>query len=129
MSEFLTELNVRLKNNDEKVWILTVPLVYNSDLMGKIEVPAGFETDLASIPRLPIIYALWGDRAHREAVIHDYLYRVDSSPIVSFSMANKVFLEAMKIRNKSWFIRWPMFLGVKFGGHSSYHKKKVGEVL
>ena len=128
MSKFLTELEVRLKD-DDRIWVLEFPLIYESDIVGGIEVPAGFETDLASVPRLPIFYALWGARAHREAIIHDYLYREDSIPLVSFSMANNIFLETMKVRGKSWFIRWPMFLGVKFGGHSSYHRKKVGDSL
>ena len=127
MSEFLTELDVRLRDN--KIWVLDSPLVYESNLIGKIEVPSGFETDFASVPRLPVIYVLWGDRAHREAVVHDYLYRIDSIPLVLFSMANRVFLEAMETREKDWFVRWPMFLGVRFGGHSSYHKRKVGDSL
>ncbi|OIO75491.1 MAG: hypothetical protein AUJ85_03035 [Elusimicrobia bacterium CG1_02_37_114] len=127
MSKFLTELDVRLRDN--KIWVLDSSLAYESNLVGKIEVPSRFETDFASVPRLPVIYLLWGDRAHREAVLHDYLYRMDSIPLVSFSTANKVFLEAMKIREKNWFVRWPMFLGVKFGGHSSYHKRKVSDSL
>jgi len=127
MSKFLTELDVRLRDN--KIWVLDSSLAYESNLVGRIEVPSRFETDFASVPRLPVIYLLWGDRAHREAVLHDYLYRMDSIPLVSFSTANKVFLEAMKIREKSWFVRWPMFLGVKFGGHSSYHKRKVSDSL
>ena len=127
MSKFLTELDVRLRDN--KIWVLDSSLAYESNLVGKIEVPSRFETDFASVPRLPIIYLLWGDRAHRKAVLHDYLYRMDSIPLVSFSTANKVFLEAMKIREKKWFVRWPMFLGVKFGGHSSYHKRKVSDSL
>jgi len=127
MSKFLTVLDVRLRDN--KIWVLDSSLAYESNLVGKIEVPSRFETDFASVPRLPVIYLLWGDRAHREAVLHDYLYRMDSIPLVSFSTANKVFLEAMKIREKNWFVRWPMFLGVKFGGHSSYHKRKVSDSL
>jgi len=127
MSKFLTELDVRLRDN--KIWVLDSSLAYESNLVGRIEVPSRFETDFASVPRLPVIYLLWGDRAHREAVLHDYLYRMDSIPLVSFSTANKVFLEAMKIREKNWFVRWPMFLGVKFGGHSSYHKRKVSDSL
>ena len=130
MAKFLTELDARLKD-DDRVWILDSPLAYQSDIFGgfKVEIPAGFETDFASVPRVPIAYTLYGDRAHREAVIHDYLYRIDSVPEVSFETANSVFLEAMKCRGKSWFIRWPMYLGVKFGGYSSYHKKRVEDKL
>ncbi len=130
MSKFLTELDARLKD-DDKIWILDSPLIYQSEILAgfNVEIPAGFETDFASVPRLPFFYTLFGDRAHREAVVHDYLYRSDSIPLVAFSTANSVFLEAMACRGKSWFIRWPMFLGVKFGGHASYHKRKVGDFL
>lgn len=124
-SEFLTELEARLKNEDE-VWILEKPLAYQSELLDRIvEVPAEFETDLASVPRVPIAYTAFGGRAHREAVIHDYLFRKDSDPVVTFMQANRVFLEAMKVRGKSFFVRQSMFMGVCLGGYFSYHKKKV----
>jgi hypothetical protein len=90
MSKFLTELDARLKD-DDKVWVIGRSLVYESDLLGKIIVPVDFETDFASVPRVPIAYELFGDRAHRESVIHDYLYRIDSKPPASFSQANDVY--------------------------------------
>jgi len=126
--EFLTDLEARLKN-DDSIWILDAPLVYDSAILGRIEVPAGFETDFASVPRVPIAYTLFGDRAHREAVIHDYLYRIDSVPQATFGQANDVFLEAMKCRGKSWFVRTMMYLGVCLGGCACYHKKKVNDSL
>ena len=130
MAKFLTELDVRLKDDDQ-IWVLDSPLIYQSDIFGgfKVEVPAGFETDFANVPRVPIAYMSFGDKAHREAVLHDYLYRSDSVPEVSFETANSVFLEAMKCRGKNWYIRYPMYLGVKFFGESSYHRRKVGDKL
>jgi len=125
MSQFITSLLIN--QIIDKVFELTAPLIYQSDILGgfKVTVPIGFQSDGASVPRVPVAYMLFGDRAHHEAVIHDYLYRIDSVPLVSFKMANKVFLEAMECRGKSWFIRWSMYLGVKFGGLLSYHKKRV----
>jgi len=123
-SGFLTELDTHMKG--DKVHVLDSPLVYVSELLDTIiEVPAGFETDLASVPRIPIIYELWGNRAHREAVIHDYLYRYDSIPLVARPIADAVFREAMKARGVSWWIRWPMWAGVCLGGWGSYHKRSV----
>ena len=133
MSQFITELDVKLK--DENIWVLEKPLAYYSSLLKsknkqpQIVVPAGFECDLASVPRIPFIYAAWGGRVHREAVLHDYLYRIDSNPVVSFSMANRVFLEAAKLRKKPWYIQWPMFFGVTLGGYFYYHKRLVGDKL
>lgn len=129
MSKFLT--NLVIEQITDKIFSLVSPLIYQSDILGgfKIEVPAGFYSDGASVPRVPIAYMLFGDRAHHEAVLHDYLYRRDSIPEVDFSTANDVFREAMKARDKSWLIRWPMYLGVKLGGYPNYHKRKVGDSL
>ena len=124
-SKFLTFLDCRL-SDDESFWILNKPLFYKSAYLNTVIcVPTGFETDFASVPRIPIVYACFGDRAHHEAVIHDALYRIDSSPVVSREDADKVFLEAMKVRGKPKWIRWSMYLGVRLGGFGSYHKKKV----
>ena len=127
-SKFLSELDCRLKN--DKIWVLDYPLVYASKLLNDlIVVPMGFETDFASVPRVPIAYWFWGGRAHREAIIHDALYRSDSIPLVSKKTADSVFLEAMKSRKKSKFVRWPMYLGVKFFGGNCYHKRKMMDKL
>ena len=129
-AEFLTELDAGLKSGSDKIWILREPLVYNCSLLDTtITIPAKFESDLSSVPRVPIAYWLWGGRLHREGFLHDYLYRIDSSPIVSFSQANNVFLEAAKSRGKSWGVRYPMFWGVVLGGCFSYHKRRVEDKL
>lgn len=119
------ELCTTFKNGSDKVRIVTKKLVFISDLVGRIEIPEGFETDFASVPRVPFIYWFWGNRAHREAVLHDYLFRKDSNPLVSYSMANKVFLEAMAARDKNFAIRYPMYAGVCVGSFRSFHKKTV----
>ena len=122
------ELNARLKD-DDRIWIIDSRLVYESDLVGIIIVPEGFETDFASVPRIPVFYILFGDRAHRESVIHDYLYRSDSFPSLSRSQADNVFLEAMKCRGKRFFVRYAMYWGVRAGGWTAYHKRNVGDRL
>ena len=128
MAKFLTELDARLLD-DDKIWTLDSPLVYQSDIVGKVEVPKDFQTDFASVPRVPIAYMFFGDRAHREAVIHDYLYRLDAVPNATFDQANDVFLEAMAVRGKSCFVRYAMYWGVCIGGSSSYHQRKVADIL
>jgi len=127
MSRFITNLEVKIT---DKVSTLVTPLVYESDLLGfTIVVPVGFQTDFASVPRVPVAYWFWGGRSHRESVIHDYLYRIDSIPVVSRFFADRVFLEAMEVRQKSASVRWPMFWGVRIGGLSAYHKKKVEDPI
>ena len=127
MSKFLSALDGR--SVDDKLWLLLSPLHYESDILGPIKVPLGFMTDFASVPRVPIAYMLFGDRAHRESVIHDYLYRTDSVPQATYSQANNVFLEAMKVRGKGYFVRYAMYWGVVLGGWTAYHKKRVKDRL
>jgi hypothetical protein len=123
MTKFLTELDVCCIS--DKAWRLTDFLIYESALVGIIIVPKGFETDFASVPRVPIFFTLFGDRAHREAVLHDYLYRTDAVPELDRSQVDRVFLEAMTERGKGFFVRWAMYAGVRLGGWTAWHKKKA----
>jgi len=126
---FKTDLNMYLKTKSNNIFILDAPLVYNDEIFGKLIVPKGFETDLASVPRIPVIYALYGGRVHREAVLHDALYRKDFPGKISFWEANCIFLRAMNIRKIQFCIRFPMFSGVCMGGYFSFHKRKMKDKL
>jgi len=76
-------------------WRLLAPLRYQSAVLGTlIEVPTGFLSDLASVPRLPLAYLLAGDTAHEAAVVHDYLYQVRIS---TRAQADAVLAEAMAV--------------------------------
>lgn len=131
MSKFLTRLGGDWMDDDRR-FVLARDLIYQSDLLGKlgygvkiegltmvglIEVPKGFVTDFASVPRVPVIYTMFGDRAHHESVVHDYLYQTN---LVPRGVADKVFREAMVAQGKSKFISQGMYLGVVLGGRSSY---------
>lgn len=71
-------------------WKLCEPLRYDSDLAGEIVVPAGFECDLNSLPRLAWIVAPKTD--YPEAgVVHDWGYRGE----MSRDMADAVYREAL----------------------------------
>lgn len=76
-------------------WKLITPLRYFSNLFGfpltGFIVPAGFKTDFASVPRIPLAYWLVKNVMYRPAVIHDYLCR---SNVVSRYIADRIFLEA-----------------------------------
>lgn len=74
MSRFLSELRIELvsdsTNSGRGTWRLTAPLVYRSDLAKqKFTVPAGFETDFASVPRAA--YVLGRPRWGRIALVAD----------------------------------------------------------
>lgn len=76
-----TDLHLKYEGYDPKNWIaqwtVTVPLSYTGNDGRVITVPVGFLTDLASVPRIPLIYSQLGNRgeAIRPAVLHDYLCR------------------------------------------------------
>jgi len=120
MSKYITKLKAKILDNGK--WQLTEPLIYDSDLVGRIFVPTNFITDFASVPRIPIIYAMVGNCSHRAAVLHDYLYRKKASVKVSQTQADAVFREAMGVKGVSWWRRWLMWAGVRLGGWTAYKK-------
>lgn len=91
--------------------------VYHSDLIGRIEVPEGFLTDFASIPRI-----LWRYLDPEDpcvlypSVVHDYLY---SAQPCSREVADKVFVEAMALAGARWDQRVAAYRAVRMfgGGH------------
>lgn len=127
MNGFISDLCLMEIGESEgrSIYSLLKALKYKDRQNRLIIVPKGFQTDLASVPRLPIVYGIWGDRAHREAVLHDYLYRVDADPSCTFMEANDLFPEAMESRGVRWSIRYPMYAAVCAAGHGSYHRYTV----
>lgn len=121
MSRFVTRLEVELiaddKNDGRGVWRVTLPLVYESDIAGKITVPAGFVTDFASVPRIPVAYWLAGDTAHEAAVIHDFLYTAGET---SRATADAVLREAMAVSGVPEWRRQVMYLAVRLFGRSRF---------
>lgn len=122
MSRFDTVLDMRAAdaNSDDGQWVLDSPLVYVSDHLGAtVTVPAGFHTDLASVPRLPVIYMLFGNRARQASVVHDYLY---GSGEVSRKDADEVFYEAAVATGVPKWAAKAMWSGVRVGASSHYSK-------
>lgn len=117
MAAFLSPLDARAEGDDH--WRLLAPLRYQSEVagVGVVEVPTGFLTDLASIPRLPFVYWLLGDRAHEPGVIHDWLY---VSGLTSQADADAVFYEASRVVGVSLGAAWAMWLGLRVGGWVTY---------
>src|SRR5450830_1936662 len=116
MSQFLTKLEVRVADNtDDGRWIVATPLIYQSDVAKQtFFVPRGFQTDMASVPRLPLVFLLAGDTSRSASVVHDYLY---SSHTVSRKMADSVLREASAVTLVPAWRRWIMWAGVRlFGG-------------
>ena len=115
MSRFITRprLEAAIDTDDGK-WILIQPLAYQSDGAGTtFVVPPDFQTDLASVPRLPFIYATFAGHAVAAAVLHDWLYTARPVPR---EMADAVFREAAGVQGVSGWRAWAMWIGVRAGG-------------
>lgn len=71
---FFSELVISTKRGT-KNWVVEEPLIYISKFHGPITVPVGYETDLASVPRIVWSIIRPDDpTVRRAAVIHDYIY-------------------------------------------------------
>lgn len=123
MSQFLDALNVT-EISDSVFQIIDHPFRYQSDIAGPITVPVGFYTDFASVPRLGIVYAMLGDRAHEPAVVHDWLYY---SALTDRHMADNILMEAMVVLGLPFWQRYPIWWGVRIGGWVAWNEhRKAG---
>jgi hypothetical protein len=105
---------------DEIKWELVTPLVYQGN-QDRIEVPTGFITDFASVPK-----ALWSiippyGTYTKAAVIHDYLYR---NAIVSRADADGIFKKIMSESGVGLIRRGLMWAAVRLFGRAAYKGTK-----
>ncbi len=101
-------------------WRVDGAFDYHSDVRPGwvINVPDGFITDFASVPR-----ALWGlysptGTYGKAAVVHDYLYRTYG--LATKAEADAVFLEAMEYLGTGWWTRHTLYQAVHWFGRQSY---------
>lgn len=100
--------------------VLEQPFAFLSYSKGEIVVPAGFDTDYASIPR-PFWVIYPPDGGYTEAaVIHDYLYWT-----LDFTRgeSDKVFYEAMTALGVPWLRRQIIYRAVRLGGWVAWNKR------
>lgn len=114
MSKFHTPLRVTQTKARPTTWRLDADLLYWSDRLGELlAVPEGFETDFATVPRLPLAYMLTGGKASAAAVVHDWLYSTRKHPR---AVADAVFYEAIRASGHGLLTGGLMWLGVRLGG-------------
>lgn len=130
--QFLTPLTVQqtVDMDGENVeqgrgnWKLIAPLEYKSAAGDTYSVPIGFVTDFASVPRLPVIFMLYGDRANLAAALHDWLYSIDPTtgkhPVKDRETADLLLKEAALAQGCSEEVAESLYLGVRVGGASHW---------
>ena len=106
-----------------QLFSLIAAVAYESDCLGGVVlVPAGYVTDLASVPKLPLAWLAAGGTGTEAAVIHDYLYTVhafNDEPI-SRATADAVFREAIAASGDTKAPGWLMWLAVRVGGSGAW---------
>lgn len=122
---FLTDPKVQLSGKAN--WILLEDFPCEIWREGQtpliVKVRKGFDTDLASVPRLPGAYMLFGGKARRAAILHDWLYSIGWDR----KEADEIFRIGTE-QEASAVTAWFMWLGVRVGGSWVYAKKKDSDV-
>jgi hypothetical protein len=128
----MTEILTALINEDidARFARLHAPFAVWSEVLGRrVEAPAGFVHDYESVPVIR-------GTSRRGGVIHDYLCRFDSDPIVTKKQAAQVYLEVMACRDglpdryshlssvSLWARRWIKY-GVVRVWPGYFHRHKV----
>lgn len=120
MSTFTTELDYHDLPPDYRRSMVDTEFEYH---VGKypshevIVVPKGFITDWASVPR-----ALWSvipprGEYSKAVLVHDWMY---VTAYRTRKIADRIFLEAMKVLGVKRWKRRLMYIGVRIGGRGNY---------
>jgi hypothetical protein len=100
-------------------WKLVEDLIYVTRNIERIDVPKGFITDFASIPR--VLWTLVGEPSGPwgpAAVVHDFIYQTGFLPRVE---ADQVFRDAMIELGVRRTKAWLMWAAVRTAGWRFYH--------
>jgi hypothetical protein len=103
-------------------WRVTAPLVLTIGY-DEYEVPIGYRTDFASVPRIPFIYARYGGKANIPALWHDWCYDCGKDEFTR-KEADDQFYELMTLFNDPprWAQRYAMWMGVRLGGWRGWNQ-------
>lgn len=132
-SRFLTHLAAEA---DDLPYVLLADLIYDSVRLGaRVVVPAGFSTDLASIPRLVQPLIPKEGKYNRPAVVHDWLYANGSigpkgglvSRPVARATADAVLREAMASLLVDAERAELIYMGVRVGGWYPWRKYRKAD--
>lgn len=122
--------------NGRSLWGLQRPMAYETgaDHGHRITVPAGFVTDLASVPRLVWSFYPPDGPWVKAAVVHDFLYDTNGdgrwwdkdwiAPARTFTRAeaDDILLEGMRDRGIGRWERTVLWLAVRLGGGAGWRR-------
>lgn len=124
MSKFLSTLKTeQLGKWNHKV---LDTFLYEDDIAGVVMVPAGFNTDFASIRSLHnvflfVLYSLVAGYGNYSATVHDYLYAVSKLPR---DVCDGVLYRALRAEGIAKWRAWLFWAGVRIGGAKAFAKHR-----
>jgi len=110
------KIDIHIEDSRGNVFTLLEPLYCEG-----VTVPAGFESDGASVPRFfwRVVFPPGDRRAIRAAFFHDYVYR--THPVGwTRTMADKAFFRVLLADGVGRFRARIAYLGVRWGGICSW---------
>lgn len=112
-------------NGRSQAVTLEFTLIYTRPDGSTIEVPVGFHSDFATIPRIFwVLLPPWGYGRSRGygicALLHDYAYAYHRLLGLTRKECDKLFYEAMKQEGVQWFIRKTIYYAVRIFGASHF---------
>lgn len=112
---FQSDLVVRWA--DKRTWVTESPLIYDAArVVRRFQVPKGFETDFASVPRVFRGMVARQTATARAATLHDYLVRKGDTLQLDRYTADALFREALESEGIGGLTAWLMHrLGVNVG--------------
>lgn len=88
-------------------------------------IPEGFETDLASVPRIPVAYLVLGGRGKKAAVVHDWLY---ATGYYTQRQADDYFYLLLRETGIDWLSAKAFLIGLRIGGFRAYNEYALKRV-
>ncbi|EBI4650781.1 DUF1353 domain-containing protein [Salmonella enterica subsp. enterica serovar Oranienburg] len=103
-------------------WRVYEPFAFylSDDESDVIEVPAGFITDLATVPRIFWILLPPDGKYAKAAIIHDYLY---DNALRTKKEVDLIFLDGMKVLGVPKWKRIVMYQAVRLFGRGMYSQR------
>ena len=100
---------------DDENWKVKEPFSYTGS-KETFSIPAGADTDFASIPRVFVWFLPRYGRYTLAAILHDYLWRrLASAGAMEYIDADGMFRRAMRELDVPFLQRWIMWAGVRWG--------------
>lgn len=116
---FLSDLELRHRPG-QLCWEVIQPLCYHCADGQVIDVPAGYRTDLASVPRIARrIVDPQTPAVRRPSVVHDYIYTHLTQRFTK-AEADRIFYDALREEGMGSVLAWLMWQAVRIGGRGNW---------